>query len=292
MDYFKHYSTASEGNTLNHIEDKFGHLGYSCWFKLMELCCNNWDGNSAPEFTFFETVVRRKLKISSAKLELFLKYCSEVSELSYNFSQKNLNICVPMLAEIKETRGRISGNKSKKIDIYRIEKDKEEDKEKEGITKFLSQDLGLHNHQESKSDLRLSNHFSSFDETQLQDSRISRILSNSDIPRPDAIIQLYNDKLAGKAGKIQYCRGLAHNQIKDFITTTNYKEFQSIKVWEELFDKVAQSPFLTGIQEGSTFAATLDWLIIHGNALKVLSGKYPAKNEEVSNNKFANLELN
>lgn len=275
MDYFKHYSTAAEGNTLNHLMDKFGHQGYACWFLLLELCCANWDGKSEPKFNFFSTIVRKKLRISSTKLQVFLEYCSTISELSFNFSEKNLEISLPMLAEIKETRGRISGNKPKKFDIYRIEKEKEEDKEKE---KFIS-DISSNQNQ--------SNQNSSYTLKPRTDSK-------SEWPqvKPDQIIQLFNDMLAGKAGKIKFCRGLGNAQIKDFITTISYQDFQSTEIWKELFEKVSQSPFLSGIQEGSTFVATLDWLINRDNALKVLSGKYPAKNEESPSNKFANLELN
>lgn len=289
MDYFKHYSTASEGNTLNHLMDEFGHQGYSGWFLLLELCNANWDGKSEPKFNFYSSVVRKKLRISGTKLKLFLEFCQTNTELSYRFSGKNLEIHAPMLADIKETRGRISGNKLKKIDIYRIDKEEDKDTDKEGINNPASLDLD-----QAKAGLRLSNYFGSHDETKLPDARFDRpnLNAKSGIVLPDFIIQKYNDRLARKAGKIEFCRGLSAKQIDDLQITLCYPEFTRPETWVELFDRVYVSPFLTGQQEGSTFVATLDWLIIHGNALKVLSGKYPAKTESTPGNQFSDMELN
>jgi hypothetical protein len=89
----------------------------------------------------------------------------------------------------------------------------------------------------------------------------------------DNVIQLFNDKCAGK-GKISYCRGLSGKNIQEFLTTTSFEDFRIINTWQEIFDKTADSEFLTGQQSGSNFVATLNWLVIHDNALKVLNGQY------------------
>lgn len=303
MDYFKHYSTASDSKSMNMIFDKFGHKGIAFWWMLVELCTENWDGKSEPEFSFHPRLVATKLKTRSNLVPTYLELCSNLGMGKFQVSSTKIEIHLPNLKEIKESKTKIKGNQIGKGSILRIEKEKEEDIDKERARKFLSDSSALPtlDLEQAKAGLRLSNHFSSFDECQLPDEATkenttlkARALGKSEWPniRPDQIIQLFNDRLARKAGKIQYCRGLAAAQIKEFLTTTSYSDFQSIEVWEELFEKVSQSPFLTGLQEGSTFVATLDWLIIHGNALKVLSGKYPAKNEETPANKFANLELN
>lgn len=96
---------------------------------------------------------------------------------------------------------------------------------------------------------------------------------------PDDLVQLFNDKLAGK-GKIKHCRGLSGKNIQDFITTTSYAEFQKIETWQEIFGLVAESEFLTGQQSGSSFVATLNWLISHDKALSVLNGQYGSGNDE------------
>lgn len=96
---------------------------------------------------------------------------------------------------------------------------------------------------------------------------------SEEIPKIDNVIQLFNNECAGK-GRILFCRGLSGKNIQDFITTTAFKDFQVINTWQEVFCKTGKSAFLTGQQSGSGFVATLDWLVIHDNALKVLNGKY------------------
>jgi hypothetical protein len=89
----------------------------------------------------------------------------------------------------------------------------------------------------------------------------------------DNVIQLFNDKCAGK-GKISHCRGLSGKNIQDFITTTAFEIFKTINTWQEVFQKTSDSEFLTGQQSDSNFVATLNWLVVHDNALKVLNGQY------------------
>lgn len=106
----------------------------------------------------------------------------------------------------------------------------------------------------------------------------SLIFRNSQVI-PDTVIQLFNDKLAGK-GKIKHCRGLSGQNIQDFITTTSYAEFKKIETWSEIFELAGESEFLTGQQQGSSFVATLNWLVKHDNALKVLNGQYGSGSDE------------
>jgi hypothetical protein len=88
---------------------------------------------------------------------------------------------------------------------------------------------------------------------------------------PDSLIELFNATLADK-GRLGHCRGLSGKQLQDLITTLGFAEFQKIETWRELFGKVAGSDFLLG--KKGTFAATLNWLVVHDNALKVLNGQY------------------
>ena len=111
MDYFKHYSTASDSKLINHLFDEFGHHGYAYWFLLLELCAENWDGKTDPKFRFHTRIVRQKLRISQGKLELFLTFCSGFTEVLCNFSKFELEIGIPKLAEVKTSRSVIKSNK-------------------------------------------------------------------------------------------------------------------------------------------------------------------------------------
>lgn len=112
MDYFKHYSTASDSKLINHLFDDFGHSGYAYWFLLLELCSENWDGKSAPSFKFHTRIVRQKLRVTPARLESFLTRCQVVAGLSFSFAKSELQIEIPKLAEVKTSRSVIKSNKN------------------------------------------------------------------------------------------------------------------------------------------------------------------------------------
>jgi len=106
-----------------------------------------------------------------------------------------------------------------------------------------------------------------------KDSSSLSFLNTKSALKIDTVIQLFNDMLANtKTGKISFCRDLSAKQREDFITTTSFKDFQTLETWREIFEKVKSSEFLIGNSAG--FVATLNWLVIHGNALKVLNGQY------------------
>lgn len=141
MDYFKHYSNASESKLLNHLFDEFKHTGYACYFLLLELCSEHWDGQAAPKFTFHERIVRQKLRISRTKLNLFLNICSTNSNLLFEFSEKELHLELPKLLEIKTSRKVIKSNK-KELPVYidkdiRIDIDKESKQSKTELSNLL-----------------------------------------------------------------------------------------------------------------------------------------------------------
>jgi hypothetical protein len=92
----------------------------------------------------------------------------------------------------------------------------------------------------------------------------------------DQLQELFNQELGGKVGKIQFCKSLSSVSLQDFITTTSHKEFRSIETWKEIFQKASRSHFLIGLEKG--FVVTLNWLLIHDNASKVLNGQYNGLN--------------
>jgi uncharacterized phage protein (TIGR02220 family) len=127
LDYFKHYSTASDSKLINYLFDEYRHTGYAYWFLLLELCAENWDGKSAPSFKFHTRIVRQKLRISLQNLELFLTKCSTFSDIKFKLSKKELEIEIPKLLEVKTSRSVIKSNK-KQLTVYK-EIDKEIDKD-------------------------------------------------------------------------------------------------------------------------------------------------------------------
>lgn len=104
-------------------------------------------------------------------------------------------------------------------------------------------------------------------------------VESQEIPKIDNVIQLFNDTVAGK-GKVKHCQGLSSKNIQDYITTTSYQIFKKLSTWQEMFMISAQSDFLTGQKSGSSFVVTLNWLVIHDNALSVINGQYGSGSSE------------
>lgn len=118
MDYFKHYSTASDSKLINHLFDEFGHTGYAYWFLLLELCAENWDGKSDPSFRFHTRIVRQKLRISLGKLEHFLGFCQGFNGVLFQINKSEIYLDIPKLAEVKTSRVVIKSNK-KELTVYK-----------------------------------------------------------------------------------------------------------------------------------------------------------------------------
>ena len=129
MDYFKHYSTASRSNLLNHLLEEMGPAGYAYWFLLLELCAESWDGEGLPRFRFHTRVLRQKLRISQTKLEVFLGFCQGFGSLSFHFDSKWIDLDIPKLAEVKTSRKLIKSNKNLVSVDKEIDTDKEIEKE-------------------------------------------------------------------------------------------------------------------------------------------------------------------
>lgn len=126
MDYFKHYSTASDSKSLNKVFDKFGHKGIAFWWMLVELCCENWDGKSEPEFVFHQRTVATKLKSSPNSVRPWLELCSTLDMCAFAHFETQFEIKIPKLAEVKTSRSVIKSNKNQ-LPVY-IEEEKEENR--------------------------------------------------------------------------------------------------------------------------------------------------------------------
>ena len=132
MHWFKHYSNASDNRAMNHLMDEFGPQGYAWFFLLLELCAEKWDGKSEPKFTFHQRTVRQKLRTSLGKVQLFLERSQTLGQLSFNFSEKEFEINIPKLLEIKSSRDVVKNSKGpikSRVDENRIDKSRVDKRE-------------------------------------------------------------------------------------------------------------------------------------------------------------------
>lgn len=93
---------------------------------------------------------------------------------------------------------------------------------------------------------------------------------------PDHLVDLYNQHLAG-VGRLKRCVGLGPESLKQAVMA--FSRLPDANAWVELFEAVKSNPVLTG-KTRTVFLATLDWLVVEENALKVLNGKYDIPSQE------------
>lgn len=106
MKFFKHFTDAHEGTTITTLFERLGHMGPSCYWTLVELCAKKLEKEEDEEYTeahchfrFHESVLRKKLRISSKNLQKFLGICSELSQVFSTFSADIIEIEFPKLLE-------------------------------------------------------------------------------------------------------------------------------------------------------------------------------------------------
>lgn len=109
MKWFKHFSDNYRGRSINHLFNEMGHTGVACYYILMELCAEKLERfpdktleSSDCLFNFSLRFVRQNLRVSLAKVQLFLGICSEFGLLSFEISGENLKIEMPILLDLLE----------------------------------------------------------------------------------------------------------------------------------------------------------------------------------------------
>ena len=144
MKWFKHYSDMHKGRSINELLDRLGHTGL-CFFLLQEMCAEKMGKSSeslegcaesleerSTTFHFHHRVVRQNLRVSGANLLRLLGVCAEVGLLTFKFSEKTVEIKMPILLNLLDRdskKARITRAFSAQKTI--LDKDKDEDKDED-----------------------------------------------------------------------------------------------------------------------------------------------------------------
>ena len=106
MNFFKHFTDAHRGQSMQSLLDELGHTGPCCYWILVEMCADKLSmrpdaglSESDCKFSFHPRIVRQNLRISVAKLQRMLDICQGLTLLSYDLSENSLNISMPKLLE-------------------------------------------------------------------------------------------------------------------------------------------------------------------------------------------------
>lgn len=83
MKWFKHYTSAGEDAFICSLIDEFGLKGYAYWFLLLELCASNAKDYNQSEFELHESILKRKLHLSSSRVHLFLHFSATLGKLQF-----------------------------------------------------------------------------------------------------------------------------------------------------------------------------------------------------------------
>ncbi len=138
MKWFKHMTDSLDDPFIQSLLDKYSHAGYVAWFGLIEIICKENGANLTGNLKISPTFLKRKLRISEAKLRQVFNYCSTFGKLSVDFQKEMWVFSFPKILEIKDNYSKDLQVSCKKLSIdaeedAEADKDKEKDKEKEKI---------------------------------------------------------------------------------------------------------------------------------------------------------------
>lgn len=143
MRFFKHFTDSHRGQSMLQLFDRLGHMGIACYWTLTEMCAEKLEERmdakngerlteSDCEFIFHKRILRQNLRLSQAKVELFLGECSTLALLSFRIDGQLVKILMPKLLKCLE---RLKKKDVKATSVLRQHDvlDKEEDQEEENI---------------------------------------------------------------------------------------------------------------------------------------------------------------
>lgn len=106
MKFFKHFTDAHEGRSMQALMNEFGLEGYAAFFILTEICAKKMEkegdetfSEKHTNFVFNERIIREKLRMRSTKVELFLNSCATLDLLQFTKVKDEYNFSFPKLLE-------------------------------------------------------------------------------------------------------------------------------------------------------------------------------------------------
>jgi len=102
MKWFKHYTDAHEGQTLQRLYRKFGLEGEARYWRLVEFLAKQYGNNDTIFYVSLETI-RGLLRLRSLNdCRLFLDHLATISDLLVEYNGNDCQISYPKLSEIRD----------------------------------------------------------------------------------------------------------------------------------------------------------------------------------------------
>lgn len=139
MKFFKHFTDAHRGQSIQRLKDRHGMKGVGIYWTLVELCAEKLIKDDAEEFTvehcnftFHHRYIRDTLETHQLKnLLMYLRSMSDVGLMSFECIDDVIVISMPKLLECMDRDAKRARTKRAASAPKKKNKDKEEDKEKE-----------------------------------------------------------------------------------------------------------------------------------------------------------------
>jgi hypothetical protein len=95
MEWIKHKTSSHDDPDISDAMDEFGPAGYSTFFILLEVYGEEFNHLSNEEYlTLSKTFLRRKVRISSTKLENILRFYSERERILSKVGKKSIIVLI------------------------------------------------------------------------------------------------------------------------------------------------------------------------------------------------------
>lgn len=116
MKFFKHFTDAHRGRSIQGLLDQLGHMGLTYWI-LVEMCVEKLDEKfdaknagerlteSDCEFEFHQRILRQNLRVSATNLRKILDICGTFALLAYQIDGNIVKIKMPnILKSLERTK--------------------------------------------------------------------------------------------------------------------------------------------------------------------------------------------
>lgn len=115
MKWFKHQSDSLNSPFIQLLLDKFEAQGYLAFYGLRESIASEVGSDPLKKVSFSPSFLRRKLRISSSKLEQIFRFCITNGELLGNFSKEKWEFQDCKLLELKDNYSKDLQGSCKKL---------------------------------------------------------------------------------------------------------------------------------------------------------------------------------
>jgi len=237
MKWFKHYTDASTGETLELIFELEKHVGLACYWLLLEDCARTWrDPSKPPRFKKTMKHIRSLFKVSTKTVQHLLNMYQVHTGLEFTEESGVYEIYIPKLAEIKDNHFKNLQVKTKRLGQKITPRGKRKSTEVEAEVE-----------EETKGELPLRENSKLHALAVLWNTHADKVL-----PRVDS--------MSKTTSRFRAC-------------SARWKENPENAYWIQVIERMNRSKYCTGRSERH-FLASFGWFTRTDKHTEILEGRY------------------